>query len=233
MRVFVLGHKGMLGHMVAKYLRSQGVNVDVILKRFPDWSYGMFEYADYIINCIGAIPQRTDNFTINYELPQWLSKLDTKVIHPGTDCEMDNDEYGTSKRKAAEYILNHSTNTKILKTSIIGPELEGKASLLEWFLAQEGPVKGYTEAMWNGNTTLQWAKQCFHMMSNWDEYNQLTVLEGQCLSKYEMLHIFKYVFGRKNIIIPHKLGENKCLKGDIHTPSLEQQMQELKQYYYD
>ena len=70
-------------------------------------------------------------------------------------------------------------------------------------------------------------------MSNWDEYNQLTVLEGQCLSKYEMLHIFKCVFGRKNIIIPHKLGENKCLKGGIHTPSLEQQMQELKQYYYD
>jgi dTDP-4-dehydrorhamnose reductase len=233
MRVFVLGHKGMLGHMVAKYLRSQGVDVDVTSRRFPDWNYEMFERADYVVNCIGAIPQRTNNFTINYELPQWLSKLDTKVIHPGTDCEMDDDEYGASKRKAAEYILNNSTNTKILKTSIIGPELKGKASLLEWFLSQEGSVKGYTEAIWNGNTTLQWAKQCLHMMTNWDQYNQLTILEGECLSKYEMLLIFKSVFGRKNIITPHKLGKNKCLKGSIYTPSLKQQMQELKQYYYD
>lgn len=233
MRVFVLGHKGMLGHMVAKYLHSQGVDVYTTSKRFPDWSYTMFEDVDYIINCIGAIPQRTDNFTINYELPQWLSKLDKKVIHPGTDCEMDNDEYGASKRKAAEYILNNSTNTKILKTSVIGPELEGKASLLEWFLSQEGSVKGYTEAMWNGNTTLQWAKQCLHMMCNWDQYNQLTILEGQCLSKYEILLIFKSVFGKKNEIIPYQFGKNKCLKGDIYTPSLKQQMQELKQYYYD
>ena len=232
MKVFVLGHKGMLGHMVVKYLESKGVDIITTLKRFPNLDSGMFAQTDYIVNCIGAIPQRTNDFSINYELPEWLSKLDAKVIHPGTDCEMDDDAYGLSKRKASEYIIKNTTNTKILKTSIIGPELSSKASLLGWFLSQEGPINGYTEALWNGNTTLQWAKQCLHMIDNWDKYKQLTILEGQCISKYEMLLMFKSLFGKNNTIIPHKLGKNKCLKGDIYTPSLKQQLNELKEFYY-
>ena len=42
-----------------------------------------------------------------------------KIIHPSTDCEMDNDDYGLSKKKAADYIKNKGTKTKMLQTSII------------------------------------------------------------------------------------------------------------------
>ena len=233
MRVFVLGHKGMLGHMVVKYLESQGVDIATTSKRFPDWNPRMFARADYIVNCIGAIPQRTNNFTINYELPEWLGKLDRKVIHPGTDCEMDDDDYGLSKRKAAEYIINHTTNTKILKTSIIGPEVNSKVSLFEWFLSQENKVFGYTKAMWNGNTTLEWAKQCLHLIENWRDYKTLTILEGESISKYDMLNIIKETLDKTIEILPKELGENKLLKGDIITPSFKQQLKELKEYYYD
>ena len=232
MRVFVLGHKGMLGHMVVKYLESQGVDIATTSKRFPDWNSRMFAQTDYIVNCIGAIPQRTNNFTINYELPEWLGKLDQKVIHPGTDCEMDDDDYGLSKRKAAEYIINHTTNTKILKTSIIGPEVNSKASLFEWFLSQNDDVFGYTKAIWNGNTTLQWAKQCFHMMKNWNKYKVLNILQGESISKYDMLCLFKDTFQVQVNIIPKELGKNKCLEGNIQAPSLMQQLNELKRFYY-
>ena len=62
---------------------------------------------DFIINCIGSIPQRTKNFEVNYELPIWLDKhTSSKIIHPGTDCEMDDDEYGISKRNARDFIVN-------------------------------------------------------------------------------------------------------------------------------
>ena len=182
MRVFVLGHNGMLGHMVVKYFKSQGVAISTTPIRFPDWNPRMFARADYIINCIGAIPQRTNNYAVNYELPEWLSKLDQKIIHPGTDCEMDDDTYGLSKKRASEYIINNTTNTKILKTSIIGPELNSKASLFEWFLSQEEDVFGYTKAMWNGCTTLEWAKQCLHLIKNWDNYKILSILEGEVIS---------------------------------------------------
>ena len=47
-----------------------------------------------------------------------------------------------------------------------------------------------------------------------------------------MLLMFKSLFGKNNTIIPHKLGKNKCLKGDIYTPSLKQQLNELKEFYY-
>ena len=46
-----------------------------------------------------------------------------KIIHPGTDCEMDDDDYGNSKRIASEWIKSSGQNTKIIKTSILGPEL--------------------------------------------------------------------------------------------------------------
>ena len=35
MRVLVLGHKGMLGHMVVKYLKDNNINVITIDKKYP------------------------------------------------------------------------------------------------------------------------------------------------------------------------------------------------------
>ena len=201
MKVLVLGHKGMLGHMVVRYLKSRPIHVETTNQRFP---FKKLDFkGEYIINCIGAIPQKTNNFNVNYELPIWLdNNMTCKIIHPGTDCEMDNDDYGLSKAKAAKYLIENSKRTKILKTSIIGPELDGNASLLEWFLSQEKEVFGYTKAMWNGNTTLQWAKQCLHLIENWDSYKTLTILEGECISKYNMLNPIKEVFGKTIKIIP-------------------------------
>lgn len=234
MKVLVLGHNGMLGHMVVKYLQSQNINVVTTLKRFPNWDIEtMFNGIDYVVNCIGAIPQRTSYFSINYELPKWLSKIDVKVIHPGTDCEIDNDEYGQSKKKASNYIKNNSTNTKILKTSIIGPELNSRASLMEWFLSQKQEVQGYTKAMWNGNTTLEWAKQCLQLMNNWDAYQVETIIASNNISKYEILVILKNIFNKKTSIKPIDKGKNKCLIGNIYTNSLMDQLIELKKFYYD
>tara|TARA_Y100001937_G_scaffold126481_1_gene195862 strand:+ start:468 stop:1184 length:717 start_codon:yes stop_codon:yes gene_type:complete len=234
MRVFVLGHKGMLGHMVVKYLKSQKIDIATTSKRFPYLDTKMFtDDIDYIINCIGAIPQRTTDFKINYELPEWLNKLDIKIIHPGTDCEMDIDEYGQSKKKASDYIKMYSSNTKILKTSIIGPELNSCASLMEWFLSQDNEVQGYTKAMWNGNTTLEWAKQCLLLMNNWNRYDKETIIATRSISKYEMLLILKNLFNKEISIQPIGKGKDKCLSGDIDTGDLTDQIIELKQFYYN
>ena len=229
MKIFVLGHKGMLGHMVVTYLESQGINVHTVNQRFPNWDSKIFKGTNYVINCIGAIPQRTNSFKINYELPIWLSNnLDCKIIHPGTDCEIDNDDYGISKKKATDFILNESNNTKILKASIIGPELNSKASLLEWFLSQKTEVFGYTEAIWNGVTTYEWAKQCLKLINNWENYSKLTILSSNPVSKYELLNIIKKVYNKNINIITKKLGKDKTLVGDIETKDIEEQLWELK-----
>ena len=233
-KILILGHTGMLGHMVKIYFEKQNFNVVILTSRFGD---AQFETdiknfnGGFIINCIGAIPQRTNYFKINTDLPIWLSNNSPcQVIHPGTDCEMDDDDYGISKRLANEYIQMYSTNTKVLKTSIIGPENGTCFGLMEWFLSQEGEVNGYTQAIWNGNTTLEWAKQCHNLIDDWNEYNKQTILEGKPISKFDMLNLFN-IFYNKNIKInPIDLGKNKCLIGNIKTKPLKEQLEELKKF---
>ena len=71
--ITVLGHKGMLGHMVYKVLqKNDNFKVSYVSTRFPDWEKSMFRYTNFIINCIGAIPQKTNEFDINWEVPIWL-----------------------------------------------------------------------------------------------------------------------------------------------------------------
>ena len=173
MDVMVLGHNGMLGHMVVKYLSDKGCNIT----------------------------------TCDYKFP-------TKA--------------------ARDYIVELGVRTKILKTSIIGPELNSAASLLEWFLSQTSEVYGYTKAMWNGNTTLEWAEQCYAVINSWNSYKIETILQGECVSKFELLNKFNLVF-QKEILILEKNTEfhDKCLIGDIQTDPIIDQLYKLKKYYYD
>jgi dTDP-4-dehydrorhamnose reductase len=235
MDVMVLGHKGMLGHMVVKYLSNLGYTIQTISHKFPSIEFEStvrnFK-GDFIINCIGAIPQRTNDFKVNTDVPIWLShNAPCNVIHPGTDCEMDNDVYGTSKRIASEYIKLYSKNTKILKSSIIGPEQGTANGLMAWLGAQSGEVQGYTNAIWNGNTTLEWSKQAAELIRNWSNYKTETILESHPISKFNMLQLFAEYYDKKDLIItPVELGKDKCLIGEIKTKSLNEQLKELKQY---
>lgn len=237
MTILILGHKGMLGHMVRKYLK-QFFTVQTILYRWPEDNFKasiLNSDADILINCIGAIPQKTDKYDVNTELPIWLeNNFSGKIIHPGTDCEMDDDPYGVSKEQASRYLKENGVKTKILKASIIGPELENHTSLLDWFLFnQDSLVYGYEDAMWNGVTTLTWAKECHKLINGWNQYEKETILESTCISKYNLLSLFKEVFS-KNIEIqsvPNK-GKDKCLKGTAVKLHIKDQLYELKKFYY-
>ena len=237
MKVLVLGHNGMLGHMVVKYLRSNDIDVITLKDRWPLLQLPISQFnGDYIINCIGAIPQRTNIFNINWEVPIWLDiNAPCKVIHPGTDCEADDDDYGISKNIAANYINTFSKRTKAIKTSILGPELSSKASLFEWFLSQENAINGYCEHFWNGNTTLEWSKHCLRLMKDWKAYNHVTIIASKkCISKYDLIKMISKIW-KKDIVINRDTSINayKCLNGDIPTNDIETQLIELKEFYYD
>ena len=65
MKVFVLGHNGMLGHMVHKYLSTKDCHVITTDLRWPikNFKNKIIDFnGDFIINCIGAIHQKTNNF---------------------------------------------------------------------------------------------------------------------------------------------------------------------------
>ena len=231
--ILLLGHKGMLGHMVKKYFEFKKQNIKTCDHRWPTNNlkkYILESNFDFIINCIGAIPQRKTEFSVNYELPIWLDKnTSCNIIHQGTDSE-DNNEYSKSKQKAIDYIFNHGQNTKILKTAIIGPELSSKASLLEWFLSQENEVDGYSKAIWSGNTTLEWAKHCYNLISDWDKYKLQTTLQGETISKYDLLKNISNVWGKKIKINKVQKRIDRSLIGDIKTSNIKTQLIELKNF---
>jgi dTDP-4-dehydrorhamnose reductase len=238
MNILILGHKGMLGHMTKFVLENKGEIVTTTDSKFSSEEFKNFILSydgDYIINCIGAIPQKTKTFDINYELPIWLdNNALCNVIHPGTDCEMDEDDYGLSKKRASDFLKSEGRKTKILKSSIIGPELNSKYSLMDWFLNSTGTVFGYSKAMWNGNTTLEWANQCYDLMKNWENYEKETILEGECLSKYDLLKKIKSVFSKEiSILAKEEVKCNKCLRGLIKTKNILDQLEELKLEYYN
>jgi dTDP-4-dehydrorhamnose reductase len=240
MRSLVLGHNGMLGHMVSKFLKLNGLLVETTDLRWSSNEFKDFirEYdGDYIINCIGAIHQRTNEFDVNWELPIFLDFYSKcKVIHPGTDCEMDDDNYGRSKRIARDFIVTNSKQTKTIKTSILGPEKNTKSSLMEWFLSNKDDqeIFGYSQYFWNGNTTLTWSEIALDLMKNWDNYSKETIICSECISKKEILDSVNEVFER-NISINNKddVRFNKCLIGNINTPHIKVQLQKLKEFYYD
>lgn len=239
MKILILGSTGLLGNMLTKYFDKK---VTTIPYRWGESKFKesvLSSNCDYLINCIGAIPQRKNNFEVNYELPIWLDKnFRGKVIHPGTDCEMDDDEYGISKKKASDWIKENGTRTKIIKTSIIGFEEQTNASLMSWFLSNKDDeeVNGYSNHFWNGNTTYFWAKHAERMMKNWQMYNIETVLySSECVTKYELLVSINEVFGR-NIKINSFDAEkkiNKCLHGQVKLPHIEYQLKEMREYYED
>jgi len=237
MRVLVLGHSGMLGDAVFGYLMGEVDSLELLQEeyRWPSESFKSevkkFD-GDYIINCIGAIPQRTDNFEINYELPIWLDEnVSCRVIHQDTDSWEEKDKYSLSKIKASNYIALHGSRTKMIKTCVIGHGKD-KVSLLDWFLNSEGEVSGYTECYWNGNTTLQWAKQCVELMKNWEKYAKNTTMSTECISKYELLNIVKEVYDKEIIINKDSNKKiNRCLRGQVKVPIIREQLKELKEFY--
>jgi len=242
--IFVLGHTGMLGHIVHNILSSK-IDCNVLTTNFR-WPENEFKKVliDFsaqkktiVVNCIGAIPQKVDSFNINYDLPLWLEQsfnnnFGCKIIHPGTDCEIDENKYGLSKRRASDFILKNGKITKIIKTSIIGPELTGKKSLFEWFLNNKGEqVYGFDQFYWNGITTLQWANICYDMIINWNNYHILTVPSTNCISKYELLKKIKKIFNKQvNINKNSEIKVNKCLTGNLIVPSIDTQLIELKNH---
>lgn len=239
MKILILGHNGLLGNMVYKYYKSKEYNIITTDLRWPEEDFKSFvlnQNVDFIINCIGLIPQRkpTDNYlynVINTQLPIWLDNLNVKVIHPDTD-EDDKTPYGLAKSLAREGI---SKNTKIIKTSILGLEKDNNNfSFLECFLHSKGKVNGYINQYWNGNTTYEWSKWSEKIMLNWDRYKIVTVLANpDCLSKYEILIHIKNLFQKDNEIIPVECDnpKNNCLEGDYITKDIILQIIEMKYFY--
>jgi dTDP-4-dehydrorhamnose reductase len=257
MRILVLGHQGMLGRIVAKYLAGRKHTILIVASRWGETDFGkeiLDISPDCIVNCIGKIPQKSPSQEeyekVNIALPIFLETLNIPIIHPSTDCEFSGtlslgkkyrkvdprdaeDEYGKSKALISEKIEKEFKNTKIIRTSIIGHEEKTHFALLDWFLHSEGEVRGFTNHFWNGITTLEWAKRCEQLIHTWSQAPTLNQYgTNECISKFDLLHLLKEVYEKKIEIAPFatEVAINKCLESDRMLLPLKDQLNELKEF---
>ena len=230
MRIIILGSNGMLGSML-QFVGSRTAHQIVALSRNdfnafndPISTLDRWISADcYIVNCIGAIPQRkfkeADFIALNTTFPlalaNWCQARSVPLIHISTNCVFDDkgsnyietdttfthEIYGLSKQKG------EPSNALTLRCSIIGPEKNTAFGLMEWFLHSEPVINGYQDHYWNGITTLELSTIIFDYIDSRNfapgmihHFSELTV------SKYELLEYINTLFHLEKKINPVQAG---------------------------
>jgi dTDP-4-dehydrorhamnose reductase len=172
---------------------------------------------DIVINCIGLVKQlegADDPLTaipINSLLPHRLARLcgttGARLIHMSTDCvysgvkgmylEADvsdaKDLYGRSKF-LGEVDYPHAIT---LRTSIIGHELSGARSLVGWFLAQQGRVRGFSRAIFSGLPTIELAGIIRDHVIPHPELHGVYHVSAEPINKFDLLTLISTIYGRK------------------------------------
>jgi len=180
---------------------------------------------DWVINAIGITkPLIHDQNPADVEKATWINSLlpyliggyaasvDAQVLQIATDCVYSGgkgayletdlhdalDVYGKTKSlgESAQPNVHH------LRCSIIGPEPKEHKFLLEWFRNQprDAKVTGYVNHLWNGITTLHFAKICQGIlkMEIALPHVQHLVPTG-AVTKAGMLRIFARAYNRQDI----------------------------------
>ncbi|KQV47048.1 NAD(P)-dependent oxidoreductase [Pelomonas sp. Root1217] len=171
---------------------------------------------EYVINCIGVVKQLAgagDPATaipINALLPHRLARLSkihgARLINIGTDCVFSGtrgayteddvpdaqDLYGRSKLMGEVDCMHAVT----LRTSIIGHELNTDHGLIDWFLGQQGPVRGFARAIVSALPTVEFARVIEQYVIPHPELHGTYHVAGPAISKYELLRLVGKIYGR-------------------------------------
>ena len=84
-----------------------------------------------------------------------------------------------------------------IRTSIVGPELGTRAGLLEWFLAQSGPVRAFDRAMWSGLPTIVLARLVRDAILPRPALQGIYHVASAPVSKYALLRHIAAAWGRE------------------------------------
>lgn len=213
---------------------------------------------DVIINCIGILNEYCDrepskavylNSYLSHFIVDILKNTNTRLIHMSTDCVFSG-KLGSYSENSFHDGESFYDRTKALgeveddknltfRNSIVGPDMkENGIGLFNWFMKQNGVIKGYSKAIWSGVTTLTLAKAIekaaienitgiYHLVNN------------KSISKFDLLGLFnKYMRNEKiTILSSDTVNLNKSLLNNrkdfsFEVPSYEQMVIEMKKWIY-
>lgn len=210
--------------------------------------------VDVVINCAGITkPHSLKNplitYFINGSIPHILSNIyKERLIQITTDCVYDgttgapykedslklpNDLYGLSKSMGEPSELS-----LVLRTSIIGPEIDNFVLLIEWFKKQHGKtIPGFTNHIWNGITTKQFAIICDRIIQRRNDLptHGLFHIFSTSLTKYETLKKLREKYKvnvrikptESQIPVDRRLATKFNICKTLHIPSFDEMLREL------
>lgn len=134
--------------------------------------------APVLVNCVGVVKQLDDgnrvltaapiNSLLPHRLVEIAERRGGRVVHFSTDCVFSGDRGGYAETDAADardiYGLTkllgevQGPSAVTLRTSIIGHGLAPNGSLVDWFLSQKTPVRGFRRAIFSGLPTVVLAR---------------------------------------------------------------------------
>ncbi len=183
-----------------------------------------FVRPNRVINCIGVVKQLplaedpAPSIALNALLPHRLALMcqeaGVRMIHFSTDCvfsgkrgkyvESDpsdaDDLYGRTK-SLGEVGYPH---TVTLRTSIIGRELKTHHGLIEWFLAQNETIQGFTKAIYSGFTVDELSRILLDHVLSSEGLSGVYHVSSDPISKYDLLLLAKRAFKREITILPNE-----------------------------
>ena len=243
-KILVMGSTGMLGSSIKSELLTRGSEI-FWTKRSQSSQMDSHEYFldiknddlktwfrdkpkfDYVINCIGAIPQKyaqgseaqiKEMIELNTLLPKILNELSDiygfRTIQIATDCVFEGtsgkysedslhdamDLYGVTKSLGEKY----SSNAMLIRCSIIGKNDAANSSLHNWLLAQDrdSTVNGYKNHHWSGITTLAFARIVSGVIKDTlFKPGVQHILPSDEVTKYQLLEIIAEANGRHDLHI--------------------------------
>ena len=249
------------GHEVVGFARQQSQLLDsTIIGDASDMALikKIIEEGNYdaVINSIGLLNQFAENnkamaVLLNGYLPHYLVELTkdtkTRIIHMSTDCVFagnDGPYFEDTLPNGASFYdrskaMGEFNNDKDLtfRNSIIGPDIKASGiGLFNWFMKQEGPIGGFTGAIWTGVTTYTLA-QAMEAALKENLTGLYNLVNNTSINKFDLCSLFnKYFRGGEVEINPNdKLQLDKtlkCTRTDFSfcVPSYEQQIKDMREW---
>ena len=216
------------------------------------------ESPDVIVNCAGATTRKLNQFNTSeivllnsvlpHRLSEWCEANDAKLIHISTDCVFEGehapytemspteaqDTYGMSKALGE---VKKSGSALTLRTSIIGPELEGKTELFEWILSQRNQqINGYKNVIYSGVTTIYLSEIISKLVTSNSNLFGLVQVSSKPISKFDLIEMINQIYDLNIDLIPNfDITSNKTLSREfflsqtgLKSPSWSEQINQMK-----
>lgn len=170
---------------------------------------------DYVINCLRVATHGSEvappvlSITVNSLLPHRLAEMTAaqgaRLIHFSSDCVFSGKKgsYTEGDTPDATHTYGQTRllgdvqagNTLVLRSSVIGRELTGHSSLLDWFLMQKGKeIKGFTRAIYSGLSSIETARVVQIILEKAPLLTGLYHVASEPINKYDLLKLAQDAF---------------------------------------